>query len=718
MSGLVSGDTFGSSSDRGDFGVLWTTALLAAALMQSPESGSAASDVSTPAPIYNDSASNFTPQWFSIPTASHGQQWGFENFWPRAGINHKSQGYGYDSGYTSFDTFIPLYQEDFSKLTAFQGNFILDNYGDVGFNAGLVHRHHVDTMERIFGGNIFYTNRQQGGNSFNQVGFGVETLGNYLDWRANAYIPIGDDFQLPNSGGGVTDAFFSGRSILVNFIADKPLTGFDTEVGGTLPGSLEMFRGYMGFYHFQGDYSDDVWGYQGRMEARLRDAGVASVAVTNDGTFGTNVVFGIGLWLPGSNPRNPPWHGRAASRLAEDVVRNQNIIIDRSPTKEPVTAKWLNGRDIEVVHIDSGSALPGLGTPNLPVQTLTAGQAIAGPEAILFVHANSQYTGEGVVLQNGQMLLGEGVEHNINSLYGSFILPTVTPPEDIAAVPTILAAPGDAVTLASGNVVSGFQIFGSGGNGIAGNNILNAELTRLNVSGSAGNGVVLDNAVGTITVADNFVNNNGLAGIDITIAGLDRANTLTISDNTVLQNAGEGIAITTKGQSANTLVMERNLVRVVLGPTDDRTLPLVEITASDSSRINARIENNDIEDSFNRDDTSPDEDPYYHQLTVTAEDSSRVDLGLINNRLVSDRQPFGGNPRNGSFGVDLNSTDLSTLRARLDTNSSSLNYAFSENYISQFQLEDTLSTNTGTLYYFPTANFIETIPDGTLDLPE
>gem|GEM_PF-3334973 len=701
--------------------MLWTTALLATALMQTPDGGLAAPEPLPSAPLYSDSVPSSGPQWFAVPGGDDDKQWGFENFWPRVGINHKSQGYGYDSGYTSFDTFVPMYQEDFSKLTAFQGNFMLDNYGDVGFNAGLLHRQHVDTLERVFGGNVFYTNRQQGGNSFNQVGFGLETLGNYLDSRLNVYIPLGDDFEIPNSGGGVTEAFFSGRSILVNFIADKPLTGFDTEVGGVLPGSFDMFRGYMGLYHFQGDYSDDVWGYQGRLEARLQDSGVASVAVTNDGTFGTNVVFGIGLWLPGSNPRNPPWHGRAASRLAEDVVRNQNIVIDRSATKDPVPARWLNGNEIEVVHINSNSALPGLGTPNLPAQTLAAGQLFAGPEALMFVHANSTYNGESVVLQNGQYLLGEGVEHNINSLYGSFILPTVTPQQDISSVPTILGAPGDAITLASGNVVSGFQILGSGGHGVAGNNLLNAELTRLNINGAAGSGILLNNAVGTVTINDNFVNNNGQAGIDVTIAGLDRSNTLTISDNTVLQNAGEGITLTTNGQSSNTLVMERNLVRVVLGPTDDRTLPLVEITANDSSRINARIENNDIEDSFNRDNSSPDEDPYYHQFVLNAEDISQVDLGLINNRLVSDRVPFGQNPRNGSFGVDLNSTDLATLRGRLTNNSSSLNYAFSENYISRFQLEDTLADpdlmNTGTLFYFPTANFIETIDAGTLDLP-
>ena len=47
-----------------------------------------------------------------------------------------------------------------------------------------------------------------------------------------------------------------------------------------------------------------------------------------------------------------------------------------------------------------------------------------------------------------------------------------------------------------------------------------------------------------------------------------------------------------------------------------------------------------------------------------------------------------------------------------------LNYAFAEYYISRFELEDTLDTNTGLLLYYPTANFIETIPDGSIPLPQ
>ncbi len=714
--------------------MLWTTALIVAAVAQAPvapvEPGPGFSDpYVAPPPVVETTAGGY-PDWLSLPVqgASH---WGFENFLPRVGVQHRSQGYGYDSGYTSFDAFVPLYQEDFSHLTAAQGSILLDNYGDIGFVAGLVHRQHIDSWGRVVGGNFFYNYREQGGNGFNQIGFGIETLGNYLDWRMNGYLPLGDGLAVPNQGGGVTDAMFSGRSLLVNYIADKPLAGLDTEIGGIIPGSLDIFRAYAGLYHFQGDYSDSLMGVQGRVEARLRDSGVASVAVTNDGTFGTNVVFAIGLWFPGNGPRNMSPYGRAAARMGEDVVRNQNIVIERSPTKDPVAARWANGTVIDVVHVNSGAAVGGAGTPLLPALNLTDAQALAGPQSLIFVHANSQYTGESVVLQDGQQLLGEGVGHTIQSLYGSFLLPTVTPPEDINSVPLITGAPGTAVTLANNNTVSGFRITNSGGYGAFGNNVTNVTLDRLNISGSTLDGIQLQGAAGNIQVTENFLNNNGGRGLSLSTTAANTTNTIVISDNTILGNPLEGIDITTNGQSMNSLVMERNLVRISLGPAGSAARPafettdpvivgpsLINITAANSSQINGRFENNDVEDSFARESTSPDEDPYFSQFTLNARDNSRVDIGFINNRFESDRNPLYGNPRNGSFGLDLNSDNVAVLRARLQDNTSSLNYAFSENYISTFQLENTLSTNTGTMFYFPTANFIETIPADTLKLPE
>jgi hypothetical protein len=690
--------------------VLWTSAILAAALLQTPGEAPASGAASAS----SDWIAAPT-QWFATPPDTQ-VHWGFQNFGPRFGVQHRSQGYGYDSGFTSFETFVPLYQEDLDWLTAFQGNFLIDNYGDVGFNTGLVERHYHEGLDRVLGGNIFFTHRRQGGNDFHQIGFGIETLGSYLDWRANGYLPLGDKFEIPSSGGGVTDATFFRRQLLVNFIADKPLAGFDTEIGGIIPSTLDVFRAYIGVYNFNGNYSRNAFGVQGRLEARLQDMGLLSVAITNDAVFDTNVVFAAGFYLPGTKPRGTP-ASRAQGRMAEDVIRNHNIVIDRSATTDPVPARWASGTLIDVVHVDSSSVLPSTGGLLTPVTTLTDAQAAAQPGSLIFVRANGTYTGEGIVLQNEQALLGEGVEHTIQSLYGSFVLPTVTPPEDITGVPSIVNAPGHAVTMADNTQVSGFRIVNPGGSGVVGNGLTNVVADRLNISSPGQDAIALTNVSGQVRVTENFITNGAGGGIILSTSAADSQNSFVVSDNTILQNSGVGIDLTTRGQSTNTLVMERNLVRVILGPVDDRALPLVQILSRDSSQLSGRIENNDIEDGFNRNDTSPDEDPYYHQLVVDSINNSRVDIGLINNRLLSDRSFFQGNPRNGSFGVDLNSSDVSQLRARLKDNESALNYAFSELYISRFQLEDTLDTNTGTMLYFPTANFFQTIPAGTLILP-
>lgn len=692
----------------GGIGVSLSVALVYAALMQS------AYETPPPAP---DGLTSVVPAYSDEDLSSGDSYWGFAHFYPRFGLQHRSQGYGYNAGYTSLDAFVPLYQDDEHWLTGFQGNVLLDNGGDFGTNLGLLTRQYRDDWDRIFGINSFYTHRQQDGQPYHQMGIGVETLGDRLDWRMNAYFPFGTEVRRAKNTY-VTSAVFSGRDVLVNYLANKALAGFDTEIGGPLPASLDIVRAYIGLYHFRGEQSDSFVGVQGRLEARLNQNLHLHGGITNDKTFGTNVVFGISLWLPGYNPPTSSVYGPVADRLGEDVWRNQNIVIEQSPLRTPVPAIWSNGLRVDVVHVDSAAAPGGDGSFLAPVQTLTQAQAAGLPGSIIYARANSTYTGEGIVLQDQQQLLGEGIAHTVQSGYGPFQLPTITPPANVLSVPILQNAPGDAVTVANQTVVSGFRILNSTGDAINGVNVTDVTVDRTDMRFSGGDGVDLTGAQGVLTVTENFATNNAGHGISIDTAVSGSTNRITVSENTVLQNNGIGINVVTRGQSLNTLVMEENLVRVSLGPTDTRAIPLVQIETHDSAALNGRVEDNDFQDYYARDTAlSPTEDPYYHQVTVNTFNNSRMDIGFISNRLESDRRFLLDSANNGSFGLDLNSTDVSGLRARIQSNTSSLNYALSENFISVFQVEDTLTTNTGTFFYFPTANFIDVIPANTLQLP-
>jgi hypothetical protein len=369
-----------------------------------------------PAP---EGLTSVVPVYSNEDLSSGNSYWGYAHFYPRFGIQHRSQGYGYNAGYTSLDAFVPLYQDDEHWLTGFQGNVLLDNGGDFGTNLGLLSRVYRDDWDRIFGVNSFYTHRQQDGQPYHQMGVGVETLGDRFDWRMNAYFPFGTDIRRAKNSY-ITSAAFSGRDVLVNYLANKALAGFDTEIGGPLPASLDIVRAYVGLYHFRGSQSDSFVGVQGRLEARLNQNVHLHGGISNDKTFGTNVVFGISLWLPGYNPPTASMYGAVADRLGEDVWRNQNITIEQSPLKTPVPAIWSNGLRIDMVHVDSAAAPGGDGSFLAPVQTLTQAQGVGVPGSIIYARANSTYTGEGIVLQDQQQLLGEGIAHTIQSGYGPF----------------------------------------------------------------------------------------------------------------------------------------------------------------------------------------------------------------------------------------------------------------------------------------------------------
>jgi len=696
---------------RGDSGVGWSSLLVLAVLTQSP-SAAPVESADPAAVMAPEGLTSVVPNW-SVSDIG----WGFQTFTPRVGVQHRSQGYGYNRGYTSLETFVPLFQDEIFWMTAFQGNFIVDNGGELGTNIGLVNRRYAESMDRIFGFNSFYTYRKEDGSPFNQIGLGIETLGPRVDWRMNGYVPVGDDLFIARNTR-ITYAAFSGRDVLINFLANKALAGFDTEWGVLLPGVIDNLRAYGGFYHFQGKNSRDLWGVQARLEGQIQNSMIVHAGITNDRTFGTNVVVGAGFYFPGAGPRNTTGFGRVADRMAQSVWRNDNITIERGELKAPIPATWSDGSRIDVVHVDSTVPAGGDGSLLNPVNTLTAAQALDGPGSLLFVRANSTFTGEGVVLQDRQQLLGEGIDHIVQSQYGPFLLPTVTDPTDIQTLPTMSNSPGDAVVVANNSVVSGFNIFAPGGNGISGNNVNNVAVDHVQISGAGGSGITLTNASGNLTFTDNFLIANAGRGLSVQTSAAASENTFTISKNTVLQNDDIGIALAANGESENTLILEENLVRVTLGPLESRVLPLVQFSSAASSSWLARVENNDIQDYFNRDTNSPDEDPYYHQLEVLATQNSRVDIGLINNRFESDRKPLNDTAANGSFGVRLQSSDLAQLRAVLKTNTSSRNYAFSEDFGSTLQLEDTLSTNTsGTFFYFPTANFIDLLSAGTIELP-
>ena len=123
----------------------------------------------------------------------------------------------------------------------------------------------------------------------------------------------------------------------------------------------------------------------------------------------------------------------------DPVYRNDNItVVDQEVTTPVIATKPGTNDPIIVDHAASYAAAGGDGTFEHPYTTLPQLQAGSHPGDILFVWANSTFTGEGMVLQNNQRFLGEGVTHLFTASQGTFVLPRAT---SFTALPVINNAP-------------------------------------------------------------------------------------------------------------------------------------------------------------------------------------------------------------------------------------------------------------------------------------
>jgi hypothetical protein len=224
---------------------------------------------------------------------------------------------GRSGGLSSFQLFLPFEQDCNGTWLLFSETKILAfDEGDYGCNLGIGGRILDSSQTRSYGGGIYYDSSDIGPVSFEQLTLCAETLGDWLDARANVYIPIGPT-QKNNAG--------------INFSA---LTGFDLEAGAQVWANEWVdTRIFAGVYHFEGDNVRDIWGPRLRLEARICDSANVYLSVQHDQVFDTTVNFGIALSFPRLSGRSyhdgPSAPLDAVRRLGDSLLRMQQVAVFR-----------------------------------------------------------------------------------------------------------------------------------------------------------------------------------------------------------------------------------------------------------------------------------------------------------------------------------------------------------------------------------------------------
>lgn len=473
-------------------------------------------------------------------------------------------GLGFQGGYTDLEWMLPIRGDaEFDNFFA-DLHFLVQNDAKLAGNATLAYRRYDREINRILGGYVFWDGTQTPlGNQLQQMGLGVETLGPYIDARANLYIPDRFDVRapLPNR--------FLANKLIVNR-AEVAMTGIDAEIGLNLPVFLSTRSRILGGgYNFEGQGTQNTAGWKVRAEAEFNRQLWLDCSLQKDRLFGQT--FNVALTWRYSHrflDHQPSLasmdhkHFRAegvdanndlSDRLSDPIRRLQHVTITQDVGRVATNA---GGSALDFIHVGNGFA--GTGTFENPFGTLT--NALAAPGAgtsIIYTPFGGTFN-ENVTLVSGARVLSNGPDQSVTTQLGSQRLPFSGSSTDLSALPKITGN----VTMAANSRFSGFDVTGQltsaavtgltvdnsvitspAGDAVTITGATASTLTNLHVSSGAGRGLFLNDSSATIT--DLKVTSATTNGLEITTAGIGR--TVTVNNLTVDASTQHGVDLNVGG---------------------------------------------------------------------------------------------------------------------------------------------------------------------------
>ncbi len=407
------------------------------------------------------------------------------------------------------------------------GRMYLTNNGRVGGGAGLGLRHYSVQGDFILGSGFFYDRDATRRAEFEQVVLATELLTERLDVRANYYYPIGDVEDIVSTDFAPGSEQFVGHNIVFSTSTTfaNAAEGVDMLFSAPIPG--EAFEQYnleasAGWYHFQarGTSLPKVLGWKARADWDLAERLVHMfVEVTSDDVFDHNFTFGADINYYHHNEPRRRLGSSQFNRMTEWVRRNYTVVAidDTVVNAAQLAINPDTGNPYFIQHVRNVLVPPppnfpaplGDGTVETPYQFIAEAQADPALDDIIFVHADSVYDNIPVVLNDNEVILGEGVPHFIDvvGLPNPIPMPRATNGVNRPVLQNII---GDAVTLANNSEFSGFSILDTTGTAIIGTNIDSANASQNIIDttfGPSSHGIFLQNVTGTFIMEGNTIRN-------------------------------------------------------------------------------------------------------------------------------------------------------------------------------------------------------------------
>ena len=435
-------------------------------------------------------------------------------------MNLADNGLGYSGTFGTIGYKRRLFQDflDGRWLLEGQGHLSLQSGGLFG-NIGIERVFTVDSAPADVAFSVWYDYDDSGVAAFthtlNQVGVSGSIRTKRFDIRANGYFPVGTSDYAQGDPTGA-DCFLGNHIVLTPGI-DSGLQGFDAEVR-LRPYWLSMLNGTLdlGGYAYDSDLVDHFGGVRARVGVQTLRGGIVSLEVNHDDRFDTTGVLQLG-WHFGGHGGTGGHEYSPIGRDLDKTIRNAHIVRysqDLELAINPVT-----GRPYRVHHVDNTAGAGGDGTVESRFDSLADAETASRNNDIIFVYEGDGSTTNydtGIVLKNGQFLLGDGVQHLLPIQDGRIfsLCSTID-----GVVPTITNRSGtSAITMANNNVIRGIDIVGNSSmvQGIHAANKANGTIDTVNISGGTQfDGILLDNIRGDWELTNVNVSEAGRDGLHV-----------------------------------------------------------------------------------------------------------------------------------------------------------------------------------------------------------
>ncbi len=381
--------------------------------------------------------------------------------------------------------------------------------GEDELNIGLVMRRRCLPQGGIFGLNTYYDSRwTKEGAQFNQWGLGAEVLTQWIDVRANYYLPehkeeyIGSqqertlaeqkyktdytqyaqDNQLREKWSTYLEQTWLNNKY--EFFA-YPLKGYDAEIGVKLPLDFNSdfeARVFVGYYDFdhrsQAKYNSgsvDISGLKGRFEVRgwnklFLDAEIYEDENLFDSKFMVSARYRVPIGKEG-----PKFDGAINDRMSEMVMRDPHIQlrtgVNLTETTENTRSRVGKGDVLLLdntifVNADNAGDAGENGTGEHPFDLIQEGVDVAAAgsfENVYVFGARNEYL-ESVMIDSGLGLYGEGHKFG-NGFPGLGIAPIVRGNPSSGLLGAFNVSASAPVTIAGFDIVGGSPSGGSSAKG-------------------------------------------------------------------------------------------------------------------------------------------------------------------------------------------------------------------------------------------------------------